>query len=414
MIKRITSCRVCHNEHLTDVIDLGQQYLQGQFVKDGINPPLRKIPLIATLCDPEKSESACGLLQLRHTVPPEILYRTYWYRSGTNLTMTRHLADIARRVNSIIPRPAMVLDIGCNDGTFLKFLDPSIERIGIDPSNVTHNPSDHIHFIHDFFPCEATKSIRADVITSFAMFYDLDSPVDFAHHVKESLTADGLWIFEVAYLPSMLKNNSFDTICHEHLEYYSLSSLEAILDKVDMCLIKAELNSINGGSILCAAVNKSSILSYEVDSQNLSLMRQEEFDLSLDQSQTYSDFQIRINKVSMDLYKFLLSQWNNGSKIHIYGASTKGNVLIQASGISQFIEYAAERNESKWGARTLGTNIPIVSEAESRAMRPNYYLVLPWHFKSEFLSREREAWKGFKVKPQFIFPLPTLEILSLD
>lgn len=410
-LKRRTTCRVCSNEHLSDVMNLGGQFLQGSFVKGDIKPPLRKTPLVLTLCDTSKNEDACGLLQLRHSVPPAILYKKYWYRSGTNGTMTEHLSDIAKKVNALDPKT--VMDIGCNDGTFLKFLKPEIKRIGVDPSDAVKGISNGIEVINKCFPCHETRNIRADVITSFAMFYDLESPVEFVQEVKHCLAHDGVWIFEVAYLPSMLKNNAFDNVCHEHIEYYSLAVLDQIVADVGMHIVKAEINDVNCGSILCVAANKNSEI--EVDREKLEAIREAEFDMCLDEQDVYKNFDTIVGKIRRDLYQFLEVEHKKGKKIHIYGASTKGNTLIQASGIAKFITCAAERNPEKWGARTLGTDISIVSEEESRAMEPDFYLVLPWHFRNEFLRRERLAWDPSRTtkRPKFIFPLPTFEVVEL-
>lgn len=412
-IKTRTTCRVCGNIHLTPVVNLGPHYLGGSFVKGDIRPPTRTVPLELVLCDASRDEDACGLLQLRHTIHPSILYKHYWYRSGTNATMKNHLMEIAKRISKL--NPHIIMDIGCNDGTFLNNFGLSVTKIGVDPSNAVKAISRYsdIRVINKCFPCDEVNIILADVITSFAMFYDLDYPLEFALQVKHCLSHNGFWIFEVAYLPSMIHNNAFDTICHEHLEYYSLSVIERILDQVGMHVIKAEINDINCGSILCWAANKSSI---HVQDPNLDAIRESEFDMRLDDSHTYIDFSKSIERVAASIHDFIKSEFTLGKKIHIYGASTKGNTLIQTCNIAKFISCAADRNPDKWGATTLGTNIPITSEEESRAMRPDYYLVLPWQFRSEFIERERSSWRqdNPKDKPKFIFPLPTFEVISID
>lgn len=411
------SCRVCGSTALTPVIDLGDQHLQGSFIKPGKEvPPARKILCSLLRCDPTKDENACGLLQMEHTVPPDILYSAYWYRSGTNQTMHNHLQGIADEASKLLTKKnARVLDIGCNDGTLLNKYPDSYEKYGVDPSDVAQEIKGKIKVVQDVFPSEEFVTLsegkKFDIITSIAMFYDLEDPVAFSNEIRKELAPDGIWIFEMSYMPLMLKMNSYDTICHEHLEYYSLAVIEYILKKAEMKVFNVELNSINGGSIRCYATHIKNF-NYKRDEfqQNIIKMRQEEFDMELDTDKPYKHFQDRINVHKEELISALRKLKKAGKKIHVYGASTKGNTILQWCGIDhKMIDYCAERNPDKYGAMTLGTEIPIVSEAESRAMNPDYYLVLPWHFKEEFLEREKESInKGVG----FIFPLPTIEIVK--
>lgn len=411
------TCRVCGSSALTPVINLGDQYLQGSFVKPGKEePPQRKIPLSLVRCDPTRDEKACGLLQMQHTVPPEILYSAYWYRSGTNQTMRSHLQGIAEDGVSMIGKSkALVLDIGCNDGTLLKYYPKDFIKFGVDPSDVAQEVGDDITVIQDIFPSQEllkrTQGEKFDLITSIAMFYDLEDPITFCQEIKTALAENGLWIFEMSYMPSMLKMNSYDTICHEHLEYYSLAVLDIILKKADLKIVDAVLNDINGGSIRCYATHIDNFTFKKQEAmQRLQQLRQEEFDIELDTDKPYKNFQDRINVHKDQLIGMLKTLKKEGKSIHIYGASTKGNTILQWCGIdSRIIDYAAERNPDKYGAYTLGTDIPIISEAESRAMNPDYYLVLPWHFKEEFLKREEETLKS---GVGMIFPLPTVEIIK--
>lgn len=378
---------------------------------------MRRIPCELVRCNPEADERACGLLQMRHSVPPEILYAAYWYRSGTNNTMRSHLRGIAEQAAHLIEKPdAVVLDIGCNDGTLLKSYPPRFTKYGVDPSDVAQEAAgENITVIQDVFPSEQLeKQIsgeKFDIITSIAMFYDLEDPVEFCREIKRLLAAEGIWIFEMSYMPQMLELNSYDTICHEHLEYYSLAVLEEILKRAGLKIFEISFNDINGGSIRCLATHADSARYDTYENQALiNQVRQKEFELQLDTDAPYLEFGQRIAAEREKLRSLLLDLKSEGKRIHIYGASTKGNTILQFCGIDhRIIECAAERNPEKYGARTLGTNIPIVSEAESRAMMPDYYLVLPWHFKAEFVEREKEMLeKGVG----FIFPLPTIEIIK--
>ncbi len=411
------SCRGCGSTALTPVIDLGEQFVQGAFVKPGSQPPtLRRIPLRLLRCDPTKDQSACGLLQTSVTVPSEILYSTYWYRSGTNSTMTNHLISIAAEAKTLVAtEQPSVLDIGCNDGTLLRAYPPDFNRIGIDPSNAIQGVGPEITVVQDTFPSEELDARldgkKLDIITSIAMFYDLEDPVEFVRSIKTALSPNGVWIFEMSYMPSMLRTNSYDTICHEHLEYYSLAVLEYILSQAGMKIFRASLNTINGGSMRCYAIHADNFLfKSQADADVLGQLRRDEFDLALDSDFPYRDFQGRVEAHRDELTKLIKDLKRGGKRIHVYGASTKGNVILQFCGIdNSLIDYAADRNPDKNGARTIGTDIPIISEEESRKMRPDYYLVLPWHFRDEFLARER---KTIESGIQFIFPLPTIEVVG--
>jgi SAM-dependent methyltransferase len=416
-IRKRTTCRVCGSSTLKKVIDLGPQYLQGSFVKPGKEmPSSRRIDCALVRCNPEIDENACGLLQMEHSVPSEILYAAYWYRSGTNNTMRSHLKDIVSSVIDTIPniKHPLVLDIGCNDGTLLGYYPKHFIKYGCDPSDVAQEVKEAI-VVQDIFPSEELFKLlegkKLDVITSIAMFYDLEDPVSFVKGISRFLSSQGVWVFEISYMPRMLELDSYDTICHEHLEYYSLAVLEKILAKGGMKIFKISFNDINGGSIRCYATHKDTAVHDK--KENLGLInevRHREFDLMLDTDAPYISFQQRIEKLRKETHDLLVKLKKEGKKVHIYGASTKGNTILQWCGIDKtLVDYAAERNPDKFGARTLGTDIPIISEEESRAMNPDYYLVLPWHFKAEFMEREKEALaKG----TGFIFPVPTVEILK--
>jgi len=411
------TCRVCGSSALTKVIDLGEQFLQGSFVKPGKEmPPMRKIPATLLRCDPTIDERACGLLQMKHTVPPEVLYSAYWYRSGTNNTMRQHLRNIVEEALAILCKPAArVLDIGCNDGTLLSNYPDTYEIYGVDPSDVAQEIQAPVTVVQDIFPSNELlvrlQGKKLDIITSIAMFYDLEDPITFTKGIGDILSPEGIWIFEMSYMPTMLKMTSYDTICHEHLEYYSLAVIEYILKQAGMKIFNVALNAINGGSIRCFATHADNF-SYKKDeyTQNMQMLHQEEFDLELDTDKPYKNFQDRVNVHKEELISLLKKLRKEGKRIHIYGASTKGNTILQWCGIdSRIIDVAAERNPDKYGARTLGTDIPIVSEEESRAMNPDYYLVLPWHFKEEFVEREKEKLdRGNGL----IFPLKAKEIIK--
>lgn len=411
------TCRACGSPALTKVIDLGEQHVQGVFAKPGEEPPpLRRVPLELVRCDPTRDERACGLLQASVTVPPEILYHRYWYRSGTNRTMRDHLRGIAEAVSALLDRrDATVLDIGCNDGTLLACYPGTFDRYGVDPSNAVESVGDGITVVRDRFPSpELTQRLaggRFDAITSIAMLYDLEDPIAFVSAVREALAPDGVWVFEMSYMPTMLEMNAYDVICHEHLEYYSLAVIEFVLAAAGLKLFKVQLDDVNGGSIRGFATHAGNFRwSDPAFRDGIQSLRRREFDLQLDTDRPYRDFQDRVNAHRDEFSRVVKDLKRDGKRLHVYGASTKGNTLLQFCGIdSSIIECAADRNPDKHGARTIGTDIPIVSEEESRRMRPDYYVVLPWHFRDEFLERERATLDaGVKM----IFPLPRVEIVG--
>ncbi len=412
-------CRICGSDSLTKVIDLGSQYLQGSFVKPGIvEPPKRKIPMILVRCDPTRDQSACGLLQMAVSVPPQLLYSSYWYRSGTNQTMRDHLRTIAAEAAELSGKEtAVVLDIGCNDGTLLSCFAETHTRIGVDPSSVAKGITGNFQIIHDFFPSTALNGAlsgrRCDIVSSIAMFYDLEQPVEFVKALKNLLAPDGIWIFEMSYMPQMLAMNSYDTICHEHLEYYSFTVIERLLSFCEMKVVKVGFNDINGGSIRCHATHNSCSKYDKPSYQNtIAEIRHREFELELDTDEPYRQFQARIEDNRRELLGLLRGLRQQGKSVHIYGASTKGNTILQWCGIdSKMIDCAADRNPEKDGARTLGTDIPIVTEEKSRAKRPDYYLVLPWHFRDEFVRRERDM---IMAGTKLIFPLPEMQVVGRE
>jgi len=410
-LRRRTTCRVCGSSALREVINLGDQWLQGSFVKEGVpNPPMRKIPCELVRCCPELDENACGLLQMRHSVPPEILYSTYWYRSGTNATMKQHIAGIVHEALLMHGEPkGHALDIGCNDCTLMSFYPQGWVTEGVDPSDVPRD--ERFSVSKSLFPSPAHNFGHPDIITSIAMFYDLEDPVAFANAIYDTLRTGGLWIVEMSYMPSMLRLNSYDTICHEHLEYYSLAVIERICKIAGLKVVRAELNDSNGGSIRCYITHQTST-KYDQPrwADSVRRLRVEEFDLKLDTDEPYAAFQDRVRQHRTELRTVLGNMKMHGLRIHIYGASTKGNTILQWCELSgRIIDYAADRNPEKDGAVTLGTGIPIISEEKSRAMKPNVYLVLPWHFKDEFMKREQAM---LDAGTTFVFPLPKVTVIT--
>jgi len=413
------TCRLCGSRALTPVVSLGDQYIGGAFAKPDCTPPVqRRIPLDLVRCDPALDQDACGLVQMRHSVPPRVLYASYWYRSGVNQTMRDHLAGIAHMAEEIAGLKAgdLVLDIGCNDGTLLKsYRTEGIKRLGIDPSNVVaHARAAGLQVVNDFFSASALSSAypeqKPKVITSIAMFYDLENPHAFVADIKDSLDEAGVWVVELSYLPSMLEINSFDTICHEHLEYYSLAPMERLLAEHGLEVIDVTLNGSNGGSFRVAAGHAGKIKPSDEARERVQQLRLREFEQAYDTDAPYALFRKNIGKIRKDIRAFLKKAKAQKKLVHGYGASTKGNTTLQFCGVTpDLLPAIADRNPDKFGTRTVGTNIPIISEEASRKLKPDFYLALPWHFIEEFKKREHEF---LKRGGKFVMPMPQVHFIG--
>jgi hypothetical protein len=400
------------------VLSLGNQYIAGAFAEPGGQQPvLRRVPLELMRCDTTQNENGCGLVQLRHTVPDAILYRSYWYRSGVNQTMTENLHQIAAQAEQMVKlRPGdLVIDIGCNDGTLFDGYQASdLRYLGFDPSNVSRYAVEKGYdVVRDFYSyarlCQRHDH-RARIITSIAMLYDLEYPSAFVEEVSKALADDGVWVIELHYLPAMLDMNQFDAIVHEHLEYYSLAVIERLLADAGMGVVRASVNDINGGSVRLFVRRAGGFPAQGQDAEELQRLRIREFEMALDDAEPYERFATAAKRVREELEVICRRIVEEGKTIHVYGASTKGNTILQYAGIDHtLVPYAADRNPDKHGSETIGTKIPIISEARSRELKPDYYLVLPWHFLDEFLGREREF---LDRGGQFIVPMPEVRLVS--
>jgi hypothetical protein len=416
-LKTATKCRVCGKPDLDPILSLGMQYLSN-FVDDSAaeQQQLYCAPLDLALCS--RRDGGCGLLQLMHTVPGDLLYRKFWYKSGTNQTMKDALGDIVKKARALANpcRGDIVVDIGANDGTLLRCYgrDAGLRLVGFEPAAnlVDEARVGTTKIINDFFnhPAFAREfgDEKAKIVTSIAMFYDLDDPNTFVADIAKILDKDGVWVIQMNYLATMLENNAFDNIVHEHLEYYSLLSLEYLLDRHHLAIFDLEVNDINGGSIRTYVRHKS-CQKYPV-SQVVDAARNREKKMGLEDPKTYHDFAQRIRRLKDDTLAFVENEVKNGKSFYAYGASTRGNTLLQYYGLtSDLIRAAADRNPAKWGKKTAGTFIPIVSEEQARRERPDYFFVLPWYFAQEFVIREKEfLGSGGKL----VFPLPNLRVVS--
>jgi hypothetical protein len=413
MYKEVVECRICGNPRLDPILDLGMHTYTGVFPRPG--EMVEKAPLKLIKCRENGSDS-CGLVQLQHSVEPEQMYGdNYGYRSGLNRSMVAHLAEIARAAKSVVALAPgdVVLDIGSNDCTLLQAMyEPGVIAVGMDPTGTKfkdYYPS-HIQLIPEFFCSNAffkhMGPKRAKIVSSIAMFYDLEAPLAFMAQVREVLAEDGIWIFEQSYLPTMLQKNSYDTICHEHLEYYRLKQIVWMAERVGFKILDVELNAANGGSFRIIAGTASA--ANRSHSENAVAMLQEEEGLGMGAKDVYAAFSDQVVRHRDDLRLFLERFQHEGKTVFGYGASTKGNVLLQFCGLrSTDLPCIAEVNPDKFGRLTPGTSIPIVSEEEALRLGPDAFLVLPWHFRDDFVARSQRYLTGNRV---FIFPLPEIEV----
>ena len=368
-----------------------------------------------------------GAARLEKCTPIHSMFGKYWYRSGINQTMRTELKGIVDSVTSVqkLNEGDLWLDIACNDGTLLSFVPDGIKKLGIDPAEDSFkNESSKIadEVIQDFFTLENFKKSKfkkkkAKVVTCIAMFYDLDEPVEFLKDVTKVLDDDGLFVLQMSYTPLMIKQLAFDNICHEHVYYWGLASIEKLLKKAGLKIVDCQLNDVNGGSFRIYIKKKKSDVSTfatapyrDVCNVRVESLIKWEKGLKLDKEEIWLDFFNRIEALKKETVDFIKTEKAKGKVICGYGASTKGNTLLQYFGLDNtLIDAIAERSHYKFGLKTIGTNIPILSEEDVRAMNPDYMLVLPWHFIAEFVKREDEFLsKGGK----FIVPCPNFQIIG--
>ena len=394
------TCRLCGSSDLQDVFSLGEQYINDFVPEDRVGKGM-KAPLDLVMC------GNCNLLQLRHTAPQELLYaRYYWYRSGVTDTMRKALRDITQEIEHLMPlQPGdVVLDIGANDGTMLaSYTTPGLRRVGCEPADnlvdMLKQNADYV--MHDFWDYKRYMELaegwgfgKARIITAIGMFYDLEDPNKFIRDAQQALTEDGIFVAQLMCLAPMIEKNDVGNICHEHLEYYSLDSLKYLFEKNGLEMFKIDENEVNGGSYrIFARHYKGTGIRYDEKYNREDILA----------------FSKRIQNNKDLCVDFIKNAVAHGKQVYVYGASTKGNVILQYYGLDHnLIAAAAERSPEKCGKYTIGTWIPIVTEEEARKAQPDYFLVLPWAFFNEFYEREYE-WR--RRGGQFIVPLPEFRVV---
>jgi len=403
-----------------ELFSLGKLYVS-DFIKEGEEPRAGKHDM--TLVFDERY----GAVRLKESTPIHSMFGKYWYRSGINTTMRNELKGIVESIEHVhkLKDGDLWLDIACNDGTLLSYVKPGVKKLGIDPAEDSFtNESSKIAdcVVQDFFTYDSYKKSKfadqkANVVTCIAMFYDLDEPLTFLNDIHSIMDDDGLLVLQMSYAPLMIKQLAFDNICHEHVYYWSLSTIQKVINQSNMHIVDCQLNDVNGGSFrIYIKKNESNKLSFasapyrDVCEVRVDSILKWEDSIGIDKLIIWLDFYNKINTLKKETVDFIKAERAKGKKICGYGASTKGNTLLQWFELDNtLIDAIAERSPYKFGYKTIGTNIPVLSEEEVRAMKPDYMLVLPWHFINEFIQREDEFLSN---GGKFIVPCPNFQIIS--
>ena len=418
MITELTNCRICKSKDLVTVVDLGTIYPSG-FAKpsDKVDEGSRA-PLVLCRC------KHCGLVQLRHTVDLDLMYRQYWYSSSLNKSMVVSLQDVVNDIQSkvALSDDDVVIDIGANDCTMLGlYSNKTLDTVGFEPAlNIRPICNNVRTWIPDYFSKDVYTTYtthpnhpewlnkKARVITAIAMFYDLPDPVTFVKDVVSILADDGIFVVQYTDLCSMLSVNAFDNICHEHLEYYSFEVVKNLLETNGLEIIDVSHNNVNGASIRVTAAFPGKYPAQPVVSKELADER-----LYLTQD-AFTKFSNNIEVTKRKVSGFLRWAKATSNRIAILGASTKGNTLLQVCGVTdKDCEFASEVNSDKFDLITIGSNIPIIPEEDALIRHPDYFIVLPWHFKDSFLSKSSiKAYLDSGGK--LVFPLPEFTVVTCN
>ena len=403
----INKCRICSNNSVNEILKLEPQYIATTFVTDNENNPMAKIkiPLTLILC------KKCGLVQLKETVKPDLLYKNYFYRTAINETMKRDLQDVVNYAVENVKTESndVIVDIGANDCTMVSMYPDHLKRFGIEPAtNIDwSNVSKSITVVNDYFSkdivLKATNYKKAKIISATAMFYDFDDPNVVTKDIKDILHEDGVCVIQVSYLLDTIRDMNFYDVVHEHLEYYSLKSINYLMERNGLKVIDATTNFVNGGSLRVLVTHKDS---RRPKSKRYQEILDEEEKWNLEELDTYVQYEQKIKDIIKKSREFIVNEIENGGTVIGLGASTKGNVLLQICRIGKdLLPYISDRNKEKVGLRTLGTDIEIISEEKARKINPSAMLVIPWNFKEEILSREQNFIQN-GGKMLFLMPKP--------
>lgn len=400
-MKPIQKCRACGSRRLTKFLDLGKQYLS-DFRDDDSKTPM--YPLVAVFCD------SCKLVQLKHSTPQaEMYHERYGFKSGVGESIKKDLETVVTHGFQWVNDPKSWLDIASNDGTLLSFVPEDVYTVGVDPvSFLCKEAEDHADLVlNEYFTGSSfTADEKFDVITSVSCFYDMPNPSQFVKDVKKVLSRKGVWIIQQNYLMSTMQLSAVDNFCHEHLEYYTLWSLENLLERFDLEVNEVQLSTVNGGSIRTVVTHAGT---HDID-ESVDKQRVAEWDYGIGHLTTYQEFAESISDNLNQLHRLVTDLKADGKTICILAASTRGATIWQAADIGATqIDYAVERNEAKVGKMFTAIGVPIVSEERFRLDKPDYAIVGPWFFLDQFIDREAAY---LKAGGRLITPLPEVRIIE--
>lgn len=401
-MRAIKECRACKCTKLTEFLDLGKQYLS-DFRNDLDKTPA--YPLVAVICED------CKLVQLKHTTPQnEMYHERYGFKSGISESIKDDLDSIVTHAYQYNNDPQTWLDIASNDGTLLSFVPKDVFRVGVDPVGfLCEQAQEHAdNIVNDYFTADCMDGVQEffDVVTSISCFYDMPDPSQFVSDVKSVMAERGVWVIQQNYLLTTMELNAVDNFCHEHLEYYTLLSLENLLERFGLEVNEVYLSSVNGGSIRTVVSRKGT---YPVD-ESVAAQREKEYDFGIDQLEPYKEFAENVMTELIKLRNLVIKLSSEGKKIFILAASTRGSTIWQSAEIDQrYIHFAVERNPAKVGKYFTPIGVPIISEEEARLLKPDVLIVGPWFFSSEVVERERgHLDRGASI----IIPLPIVRVLT--
>lgn len=404
------ACRCCGGRRVELVIDLGDQPHCNRLVRidlpAGTEP---SYPLRVGFC------RDCTMVQIDHTIPKESMFSDYPYVSGTTKTLPEHFRQTSARIAAAcgLGPQDLVVDIGSNDGTWLKQYAPYGCRVlGVEAAaNVARMAQDDgVPTWNRFFNEDCARDILAaygpaKVVTAAGVFFHLEELHSVVRGIAALLATDGIFVIQAIYLGGMVQNTAFDQIYHEHLCYYTLRSLSALLERHGLEVFEANLVPIHGGTIEAYVARKGT----RRVGESVRRLRDTEAANGLGEIDTYRRFAMNVLTLRDRLRTLLIAYRAAERSVWAYGAPAKGATLLNSFGIGPaLVQKAVEKNPLKIGLAIPGVRIPIEDEA---GQRPDAYLVLAWNFIDEFVRKEQE-WLA--AGGQFIVPIPEVKVIGAN
>lgn len=395
------NCRICKATALSPVMDLGDQPWGNHFLRPEEVGHEPFYPLRLVYCND------CCTVQLDYTVAKEVMFSDHTYLSGMTRSLDQHFSNVAEEVDRRFfkdSKTKSILDIGSNDGTQLKhFKRLGYDILGVESSRSTAKMANErgLTTVNEFFNADLVAKLKRkfDVINASGVFFHLEELHSVTQGIKDALSNDGVFVVQFLYMKKILDNFAFDQIYHEHLVYYTLKTIQALLDQYDLELFDARLDPIHGGSII-GFVKHSGRAQRSV--RLTDLINQETL-ADINRVETYLDFAKKValkKEKDMALLRGLKAK---GKLIYGMGAPVKGNTLLNYYGITrELITYLVEINPTRKGLVAPGSHIPIVMEDEVAAKPPDVYYVLAWNFKKEILQKHDAL---IKKGVEFVFPV---------